>query len=127
MMNHAQFNTIDEYIASFPPQIQALLTQMRATIRAAAPEATETISYAMPTFVQQGVLVHFAAFKNHIGFYATPTGNDAFKDLLANYKVGKGSIQFPVNEPLPLELVAQMVEFRVMQNLEKAALKQKKK
>lgn len=125
-MMDTTITTIDAYIAGFPPETQALLTQMRTTIQNAAPLATETISYGMPTFVQHGVLVHFAAFKNHIGFYATPTGNEAFADVLTRYKVGKGSIQFPVSEPLPLDLVSEMVQFRVIQNEEKAAQKKKK-
>ncbi|GAB2770559.1 DUF1801 domain-containing protein [Rhabdobacter roseus] len=117
---------IDEYIAGFPPETQQVLEQVRATIRAAAPEAQETISYAMPTYKLKGVLVYFAAFKNHIGFYATPTGNVAFSEEIAGYKVGKGSIQFPLNQPMPLELISKMVNFRVQENLEKAAQKGKK-
>lgn len=117
--------TIDEYIATFPEAIQAILQQIRATIKAAAPLAEETISYAMPTFKQQGVLAHFAAFKNHIGFYATPTAHEAFAKELSRYKTGKGSVQFPLDQPMPLELIRQMVEFKLLENVEKAKAKKK--
>lgn len=116
-------STIDAYIADAPKAAQPLLEQLRATIREAAPDATETISYAIPTFKQEGALVHFAAFKTHIGFYAAPTGNAAFADELSAYKMGKGSVQFPIDQPLPLDLVARIVRYRVKENLEKAALK----
>lgn len=108
--------TIDEYIAGFPEEIRAKLHQMRATIHAAAPQATEKISYQMPTFYLNGNLVHFAAFKNHIGFYPTPDGIDTFQDELSKYKGAKGSVQFPIDEPLPLDLVRRIVEYRVEQN-----------
>jgi uncharacterized protein YdhG (YjbR/CyaY superfamily) len=119
--------TIDEYIAAFPKEIQEKLEEIRSAIKKAAPKAEETINYAMPTFTLYGNLVHFAAFKNHIGFYATPTGNDAFKKELSVYKVGKGSIQFPFEQPLPLSLIAKIVKFRVNQNTEKEKLKVSKK
>jgi len=107
-------NDINDYIASFPSATQELLEQMRSTIQKAAPDAVEAISYAMPTFKLNGKnLVHFAGYEKHIGFYATPTGHEAFKDDLLKYKQGKGSVQFPINEPLPLELVARIVKFRV--------------
>ncbi|GAB3503946.1 DUF1801 domain-containing protein [Spirosoma knui] len=108
--------TIDEYIAGFSPDIQALLQQVRACIRNAAPDAAETISYAMPTFTLNGNLVHFAAFKHHIGFYSIPTAIDAFKEELAHYKGGKGSVQFPIDQPMPLGLIARIVKYRVAQN-----------
>ena len=114
---------IDEYIAGFPNEIQQLLQQMRATIRKAAPNAEEAIKYAMPTFVLNGNLVHFAAFKNHIGFYPAPTGIEAFKKELAAYKGSKGAIQFPLDRPLPLALISRIVKFRVKKNLEKAKTK----
>lgn len=114
---------IDEYIAGFPKDIQEILEQIRAAIRKAAPEAEETINYAIPTFTLKGNLVHFAAFKNHIGFYGTPTGNEAFKKELSAYKTGKGSIQFPLDKPMPLALITKMVKVRVKQNLEKAGKK----
>jgi uncharacterized protein YdhG (YjbR/CyaY superfamily) len=118
---------IDEYISTFPKEIQKILEELRSTIRKAAPGAEETISYQMPTFTLKGNLVHFAAYKNHIGFYPTPSGIETFKEELAVYKWAKGSVQFPIDKPLPLKLVAKIVEFRVRENLEKALLKQKKK
>jgi len=108
--------TIDEYIAGFPQDIQSKLKQMREVIRAAAPQAAEKISYQMPTFYLNGNLVHFAAFKNHIGFYPTPDGIDTFQEELSKYKGAKGSVQFPIDEPLPLDLVRRIVEYRVEQN-----------
>ena len=113
------FNNIDEYIAGFPPDIQKILEQIRTTIKQAAPDAEEAIKYAIPTFTLNGNLVHFAAFKNHIGFYATPTGSEAFKKELSVYKTGKGSVQFPINQPMPLELITKMVKFRVAENSNK--------
>lgn len=119
----AGFASIDEYIATFPEPIQHLLQQMRATIKAAAPEATEKISYQMPTFFLKGNLVHFAAAKNHIGFYPTPSGILAFKDEIAAYANSKGAVQFPVDKPLPLKLISKIVKFRVAENLKKAETK----
>ena len=98
-------NEVDRYIAAFPGSTQRLLQQMRETIRKAAPQAEEKISYAMPTYVLHGNLVHFAAFKNHIGFYPVPTGIKAFEKELSAYKGAKGSVQFPLDQPLPLDLV----------------------
>lgn len=117
---------IDGYIASFSPEVQKLLEQVRATIHKAAPDAIEAISYAMPTFKLNGNLVHFAAFTNHIGFYALPSGNVAFQKELTPYKTGKGSIQFPFNKPLPLDLITKIVHFRIEENAQKAELKKKK-
>jgi uncharacterized protein YdhG (YjbR/CyaY superfamily) len=111
---------IDAYIAGFPPEIQVLLEQIRSAIRKAAPAAEETIKYAMPTFVLNGNLVHFAAFKNHIGFYPVPSGIEAFKKELSVYKGGKGSVQFPLDEPMPLDLITKVVEFRMKENQRKA-------
>lgn len=111
--------TIDEYIAGFPVAIQAALEQIRQTIKKTAPTAEEKISYAIPTFTLNGNLVHFAAFKNHIGFYAMPSGNEAFQQELSTYKKGKGSIQFPINKPIPLDLITKIVNFRVKENLGK--------
>ena len=105
--------TIDEYIAGFPPKVRERLKAMRATIRRAAPGATERMAYQMPTFHLNGNLVHFAAFARHIGFYPTPSGIEAFRKRLAGYKSAKGSVQFPHDEPLPLDLVAEIVRFRV--------------
>jgi uncharacterized protein YdhG (YjbR/CyaY superfamily) len=124
--NKAGFSSIDAYIASFPDEIQALLKAMRATIRAAAPEAEEKISYQMPTFFLKGNLVHFAAFKYHIGFYPAPRGIDEFKEELSIYKGAKGSVQFPFDQPLPLDLVARIVRFRVAENLAAAEAKARK-
>jgi len=112
-------NTIDEYIDGFPVEIQRILQKIRMTIKEAAPEAEETIKYAIPTFVLNGNLVHFAAFKNHIGFYPIPTGIEAFKKELSVYKQGKGSIQFPLDQPMPLNLITRIVKFRVKENTEK--------
>lgn len=121
------YKNIEEYIASFPEEIQALLEQVRAVIKKASPDARETISYGMPTFTYKGVLAHFAAFKSHIGLYALPSGNEAFKEELSKYKTGKGSIQFPLNEPLPLELISNIIKFRVEENLEKTKKGKNKK
>lgn len=119
MINKRQFKTIDEYIKTFPRDIQSILKKMRQTIRKAAPEAEEAISYQMPTFKLNGKnLVHFAAWKNHIGFYPTPSGTEAFKKELSSYKGAKGSVQFPIKMPVPYELVEKIVIFR-MKDLEK--------
>ncbi len=118
-----QPKTIDEYIAQFPPQIQEILQKIRAIVHQAAPEAKEKISYQMPTFTLNGNLVHFAAFKNHIGFYPIPSGIEAFKQELSAYPQGKGSVQFPLDRPIPYDLIARIVAFRVEENLKKAAKK----
>lgn len=113
-------NTIDEYIAGFSKETQLILEKIRAAIQKAAPEATEKISYGIPTFAFKGTnLVHFAAFKNHVGFYATPTGHEAFKEELSRYKQGKGSVQFPLDKPMPLDLIVRIVQYRMKHNLEK--------
>ena len=125
--NKARFDSIDEYIATFPAKIQKILGELRATIKAAAPDAEEKISYQMPTFALKGNLVHFAAYKNHIGFYPTPSGIEAFKQELSIYEGAKGSVKFPIDEPLPLELISKIVTFRVAENLEKAESKAGKK
>ena len=117
--NNKQFKTIDEYISMFPDDMRTILNQVRQTIRAAAPEAQETINYQMPTFTLNGNLVHFAGFKNHIGFYPTPTGIEAFKDELSAYKGAKGSVQFPLDQPMPLPLIRRIVEYRVKENSER--------
>jgi uncharacterized protein YdhG (YjbR/CyaY superfamily) len=111
-----QFNTIDEYINAFPQDVQHILNELRRTIREAAPEAEETIRYQMPTLRLNGNLVHFAAFKNHIGFYPTPSGIEAFKTELSPYHGAKGSVQFPIDQPLPLTLIRKIVEYRVREN-----------
>jgi uncharacterized protein YdhG (YjbR/CyaY superfamily) len=125
--NKTGFASIDDYIATFPDDYQDRLQQIRATIHAAAPDATEKISYAMPTFFLNGNLVHFAAFKNHIGFYPAPRGIEAFKEELSRYKGAKGSVQFPLDEPLPLDLISRIVQFRAAENLNKAKPKSPKK
>ena len=109
-----QFKTIDEYIQNYPEEVQKILEKIRQTIKEAAPNALEAISYQMPTYKLKGKnLVHFASFKNHIGFYPTPSGITAFKKGLSPYKQGKGSIQFPIDKPIPYELIREIVEFRV--------------
>ena len=118
--------SIDEYIAAFPKDVQQKLKDLRATIRKAAPKAEEKISYAMPTFALHGNLVHFAAYKNHIGFYPAPRAIEEFKKELSKYEGSKGTVQFPIDKPLPLPLIAKMVKFRVAQNMEKAEAKKKK-
>lgn len=111
-----QYKTIDEYITQFPVELQQTLTEIRKVIHEAAPEATEAISYQMPTFKLNGNLIHFAAFKNHIGIYPTPTGIEEFKKELSEYTTSKGAIQFPLDKPFPFELLKRIVDFRVKQN-----------
>ena len=118
--------TIDEYIAGFPQDVREILEEIRKTIREAAPDAAETISYQMPTFTLKGHLVHFAAFKKHIGFYPVPTGIEAFRDELAVYEGGKGSVRFPLDQSIPYDLIGRIVTFRVKENLESAEAKGKK-
>lgn len=117
MASKVKFTAMEAYIASFPKEVQSILEKIRQTIRKAAPGVVETISYQIPTFKLNGKnLVHFAAWKNHIGFYATPSGNAAFKKEISQYKVAKGSIQFPLEEPIPYDLVAKIVLFRVTES-----------
>ena len=120
MIDRVGFTSIDEYIAACPEELRERLKEIRKTITASAPGAEEKISYGMPTFFLNGNLVHFAAFKNHIGFYPTPSGIEAFKDDLSTYKGAKGSVQFPLEKPLPLKLIGRIVKFRVAENLKKA-------
>jgi uncharacterized protein YdhG (YjbR/CyaY superfamily) len=117
--------TIDDYIAGFPQELQAILKKIRETIKKAAPKASEAIKYGLPTFVQNANLVHFGAFKKHIGFYATPAGNRKFRADLAQYPGGKGSVQFPLDQPMPLGLIIQIVKFGVKENLRRSAAKKK--
>jgi uncharacterized protein YdhG (YjbR/CyaY superfamily) len=119
MESKKDIQTIDEYLASFPKDVQGILQGLRQVIRESAPEAKEAISYQMPTYKLNGNLVYFAAFKNHIGFYPGASAIEAFKEKLAKYKTSKGTIQFPINEPIPFELVKEIVKFRVKENLEK--------
>jgi uncharacterized protein YdhG (YjbR/CyaY superfamily) len=122
MADRSTANSIDEYIAGFPPETQKVLDEIRALIKASAPGAIETISYAIPTFDLNGRhLVHFAGYKTHIGFYPVPSGLEAFKEDLMPYKQGKGSVQFPLGQPLPTDLIRRIVEFRVAENMGKAA------
>ena len=119
--------SIDAYIAGSPEEVRQILEKIRMTIRKAAPQAEETISYQMPTFRLNGNLVHFAAFQNHIGFYPTPSGIEKFKDELSAYESAKGSVQFPLDQPIPYGLITKIVKFRVKENLERTATKGKKK
>jgi uncharacterized protein YdhG (YjbR/CyaY superfamily) len=118
---------IQEYIANFPVQIQQKLEELRAAIKKAAPGAEEKISYHMPAFVLNGILVYFAAYSNHIGFYPTSTGVKAFQDELVGFKSSKGAIQFPINKPLPLDLITRIVIYRSNENVIRAELKARKK
>jgi uncharacterized protein YdhG (YjbR/CyaY superfamily) len=122
-----QYKTIDEYIKAFPDSVQPILQKLRETIRRVAPEAVEAISYQMPTFKLNGKnLVHFAAFKHHIGFYPQPSGTEAFQKELSPYKAGKGSIQFPLDEPVPYGLIEKIVLFRVKENQDKYSKSKKR-
>lgn len=114
-----EYKSINDYISSFPEHIQEKLTELREAIREEAPEAQEKISYQMPTFYLNGNLVHFAAYSKHIGFYPTPSGIEAFKSELSKYKSAKGSVQFPMEEPLPIELIKKIVKYRVEESLKK--------
>lgn len=120
-------DSVDSYIAGFPVPTQKLLKQLRKTIKAAAPKAEEGISYMMPAYKLAGPLVYFGGYKNHIGFYPGTAGIEAFFKEVKEFNFSKGTIQFPLDKPLPLELVTKIVKFRVRQNEEKAALKKKKK
>src|SRR5512146_353961 len=122
-----QFESIDEYIGTFPEDVRNRLQAIRQTIQELAPEAEEAIKYQMPTFVLHGNLVHFAAFKHHIGFYPTPSGIEAFKQELSEYKGSKGAIQFPIDRPLPYELISKIVKFRVAENMQRAEGKVKRR
>lgn len=117
--NKTGYTSIDEYIADFSPEIQAILTKIREVIRAAAPDAKEKISYQMPAFELNGNLVYYAAFKKHIGFYPTAGGISAFQEELSGYKGAKGSVQFPLNKPIPYELIKRITEYRAAENQEK--------
>lgn len=117
--------SIDQYISEAPQEVQERLRELRTVIKAEVPDAEERIAYGMPTFSQNGNLVHFAAFKNHIGFFPAPSGIENFKDELAKYKTSKGTVQFPLDEDIPMGLVREIVRFRLKENLEKAAAKRK--
>lgn len=126
-MKTATLQTIDDYIAGFPGEVQAVLQQVRTTVHEAAPEATEKISYQMPTFALHGNLIHFAAWKYHIGFYPGASGIAQFSRELTAYEGAKGSVQFPLDRPLPLNLITRIVKFRARENLVKAELKKRHK
>lgn len=118
-MKAPQATTIDQYIAGYPDNVQQLLQTIRATIHQAAPQAQEAIKYGIPTFMHNGNLVHFGGYKNHIGFYPAPMGIEAFKEETKVYEAGKGTLQFPIDKPLPLDLISRIVKFRVERNMEK--------
>lgn len=117
--NHAKNTSIDAYISTFPKETQKVLILLRATIKASAPDAEETIKYGIPTFVLHGNLVHFGGYTKHIGFYPAPSGIEAFQKELSVYKTAKGSVQFPLDTPLPLALITKIVKYRVKENLRK--------
>jgi len=119
MANNRDFKSIDEYIAAFPKNVQSVMEKLRKAIKEQSPQTTEAISYQMPTFKLNGNLVHFAAYKKHIGFYPTPSAIEAFKEKLSGYKTSKGAVQFPLDKPLPIDLVKEMVRYRVKENLAK--------
>ncbi|MGE0587877.1 MAG: iron chaperone [Cyclobacteriaceae bacterium] len=119
-MQKINAENIDDYILQFPKEVQKLLKQIRSTIKKAAPKAQEAMKYGIPTFVLNGNLVHFAAYKSHIGFYPAPSGLQAFKKEIAKYKSSKGAVQFPLDAPLPLDLVSKIVKFRVGENSAKS-------
>ena len=121
------FKDIDSYISEQAVDVRDRLEQIRQVVKTSAPKAEEVISYGMPAFKYHGMLVYFAAFKNHIGFYALPSGNDAFQKELSVYKQGKGSIQFPLDKPIPLTLIKKIVKFRVKENIEKVGIKKQSK
>ena len=121
------YSNIDEYIAGFPETTRDILLKVRATIRNSVPEAEEAISYGIPTFKLKGNLVHFAGYKNHIGFYPGAAGIETFKEKLSEYKLSKGTVQFPIDKPIPFNLISKIVDFRVKQNLSRAEGKVKRK
>jgi uncharacterized protein YdhG (YjbR/CyaY superfamily) len=126
-MPATNFQSIDEYIATFPKEIQDVLQSLRQTVKDAAPEAQEKISYQIPTFTLNGTLVHFAAYKNHIGFYGASGAMDALGEEVSPYVAGKGTLQFPLSKPLPLSLISDIVKLRAKENLEKAKARKSEK
>jgi len=125
-MKNTKVDNIDQYIAGFPEDTQKILQDIRSTVHRAAPKAEETISYAMPTFKLNGNLVHFAAYKKHIGFYPVPRGVDEFKKELSAYEGDKSTARFPLDRPMPLSLIRKIVKFRVGKNLELSKARKKK-
>jgi uncharacterized protein YdhG (YjbR/CyaY superfamily) len=124
-MDNQVYKNIDDYIEKAPQEVQQKLRDLRAVIKSELPDAEERIAYQMPTFSQNGNLVHFAAFKNHIGFFPAPSGIENFRDELAKYKTSKGTVQFPLDEDIPMDLVREIVRFRLKENLTKASNKKK--
>lgn len=122
-----KWHSIDDYISNFPIEIRSILEKIRGVIKKTAPGAIEAISYQMPTFKLEGNLVHFAVHKEHIGFYPTPSGIEMFEKELSGYTTSKGAVQFPLNKPVPYELIGKIVQFRVKENLERAAVKNNRK
>ena len=118
-MNEAKIKNIDEYISGFPEATQKILKKIRSTIKKAAPEAEEAIKYSMPTFTLKGNLVYFAAFKNHIGLYPAPSGDNAINDELSLYKAAKGTLRFPLDKPIPYALISRVVKLRVKESMHK--------
>jgi uncharacterized protein YdhG (YjbR/CyaY superfamily) len=127
MTDRSAPGTIDEYIAAFPPDVQSILKKIRLTIRKAAPQAQEKISYKMPAFTLDGDLIYFAAFKKHIGVYPPVRGNEQLNKALSRYRGEKGNLKFPLDEPIPYELIARVVKFRLKEHAERARSKRKKK
>lgn len=125
--NQTEPKDIDEYIAGFPEDVQEILETIRMTIRRAAPDAEEAIKYQIPTFTLNGNLVHFAAFKNHVGFYPAPSGIEKFKDELSVYEGAKGSVKFPLDKPIPFDLISRIVRFRVAESVERVEIKRKRR
>jgi uncharacterized protein YdhG (YjbR/CyaY superfamily) len=126
-MKENNSNTINEYIQRFPPEVQRILESLRKVINEAAPDAIEKISYQMPAFELHGILVYFAAWENHIGFYPTSNGISAFKDELAGYKITKGTVQFPMDKPMPYDLIGRIVKYRAAENKNKYEVKLRNK
>jgi uncharacterized protein YdhG (YjbR/CyaY superfamily) len=122
-MNEIKINNIDEYISGFPEATQKILEQIRSTIKKAAPEAEETIKYSMPAFTLKGNLVFFAAFKNHIGLYPAPSGDDAINNELSPYKAAKGTLRFPLDKQIPFDLISRVVKLRVKETMAKSKIK----
>ena len=125
--NKKNFNSVDEYIVLFSPEVQEILNALRKVIKESAPDAEEKISWRMPTYALHGNLVHFAAHKKHIGFYPGASGIEVFKHKLSEYKGSKGAVQFPIEKPLPYELISEIVKYRVVENTKEAESKLKKK
>lgn len=121
--NESSSGVIDDYIARYPPDVQQILQKIRGIIREAAPEAQEKINYGIPTFTLNGNLIHYAGFKNHIGFYPTPSGIEKFKKELSKYEGAKGSVQFPLDQPIPYDLIRKIAKFRVKEQQAKSKKK----